>query len=213
MDQRDRVRLFDDWAEHYDRSFRGDGDFPFDGYEQILDKVTRVAHAQPCMDLIDLGIGTGNLAVRFADLGCGVWGIDFSAEMLAKAALKLPQAVLIQTSLLGVWPAELDRRFDRIVSGYVLHEFDLSTKVELLQRLVRCHLAANGQIVIGDMAFHTTEARERAHQRWIELWDEEEYYWAADETIRACKNVGLQATYEQVSSCGGVFAIEHILSE
>jgi putative AdoMet-dependent methyltransferase len=164
------------------------------------------------MNLLDLGIGTGNLAVRFEDVGCGIWGIDFSAEMLAKAAEKLPKAVLIQTSLLDAWPEELDRRFDRIVSGYVLHEFNLSTKVELLQRLARRHLAANGQIVIGDIAFPTAEARKRAHQRWTDLWDEEEYYWAADETIRACRNVGLQATYEQVSSCGGVFAIEHVLS-
>jgi predicted TPR repeat methyltransferase len=191
---------------------RGDGGFPFDGYGHVLDRVRRVADAQPCMDLLDLGIGTGNLAVRFRDVGCGMWGIDFSAGMLANAAETLPKAVLMQANLLDAWPAEFDRRFDRIVSGYVLHEFDLSTKVELLQRLARHHLVADGQIVIGDIAFPTIEARERAHQRWTDLWDEEEHYWAADETIRVCGDVGLQITYEQVSSCGGVFAFEHVLS-
>jgi putative AdoMet-dependent methyltransferase len=212
MNQRHRIQLFDDWAEHYDQSVQGDGDFPFDGYEQVLDEVTKVTHAQSGMKVLDLGIGTGNLAARFADLGCDIWGIDFSAEMLAKALEKLPQAVLIQAGLLDVWLAELDHRFDRIVSGYVLHEFDLPTKVGLLQQLAQCHLAANGQIVIGDIAFPTTQARERAHQRWIDLWDEEEYYWAADETIRACKSVGLQVTYKQISSCGSVFAIERTVS-
>jgi hypothetical protein len=38
-------------------------------------------------------------------------------------------------------------------------------------------------------------------------WDEDEHYWAADETISACEQAGLRATYQQVSSCGGVFAI------
>ena len=122
MDQQDRARFFDHWAGHYDQSIQGDGDFPFNGYEQILDEVTRAAHTQPGMCVLDLGIGTGNLAVRFANLGCRLWGIDFSAEMLGKAIEKLPQAVLVQADLLSDWPTELDRRFDRIVSAYVLHK-------------------------------------------------------------------------------------------
>jgi len=90
MNRQDSVHLFDDWAQHYDRSIQADGGFPFDGYEQVLDEVVRTACAQPGMTVLDLGIGTGNLAARFVRLGCDVWGIDFSAEMLAKALEKLP---------------------------------------------------------------------------------------------------------------------------
>ena len=95
--------------------------------------------------------------------------------------------------------------FDRIVSTYVLHEFDLATKVGLLERLVRHQLTAQGRIVVGDISFVSMEALQQAG---ADHWDEEEHYWAADETIAACRRVGLRATYKQVSSCGGVFAFE-----
>jgi len=206
MSQTNRAQLFDRWAENYDTAITSvDGDFPFDGYEQVLDEVVRLAGVQPSMRILDLGIGTGNLAARFLQSGCAVWGADFSAEMLAQARAKLPHVHLVQADLLGEWPAELQLPFDRVVSAYVLHEFDLAAKISLLRRVASHHLAAGGCILVADIAFSTALAREEAAQRWADEWDEEEYYWAADETIAACEKAGLQATYKQVSSCGGVF--------
>jgi len=213
MNHQHRVRLFDDWAEHYDQSIQDEGGFPFDGYEQVLDEIRRAADAQCGMEVLDLGVGTGNLAAQFAALGCDIWGLDFSAEMLAKAQERLPQAILVKADLLSDWPTELDHRFDRIVSAYVLHEFDLSTKVKLLQRLTERHLAAKGRIVVGDIAFTTSGARDEARRKWADLWDEEEDYWAADEAADTCERAGLQVTYKQISSCGGVFVIEPVGSE
>lgn len=205
MDHTHRVQLFDDWAEYYDPSIQDDGTFPFDGYERVLDEIVRASGAQPGMMVLDLGTGTGNLAARFAALGCDLWGIDFSAEMLARAAEKLPQAVLVQAGLLDAWPEKLERRFDRIVSAYVLHEFDPLAKMELLRRLASRYLAARGRIVVGDIAFPTSGARARAHEKWAHAWDEEEFYWAADEAVEACEGTGLRVAYRQISSCGGVF--------
>ena len=127
--------------------------------------------------------------------------------MLAEARVNLPQVRLVEADLLGDWPVSLDQRFDRIVSAYVFHEFDLSTKISLLKRLVHDHLTAGGRIIIGDIAFPTVQAREEAHQRWLRIWDEGEYYWAADEATTACEKAGLQLRYTQVSSCGGTFVI------
>ncbi len=206
MSQTDRTQLFDRWAQTYDAAVpSADGDFPFDGYEQILDEVVRLAGVQPSMRILDLGIGTGNLAARFLQRGCAVWGADFSAEMLAQARAKLPHVHLVQADLLGEWPAELQLPFDRVVSAYVLHEFDLAAKISLLRRVASHHLAAGGCILVADIAFPTALAREEAAQRWADSWDQDETYWAADETIAACAEAGLQATYKQVSSCGGVF--------
>ena len=129
--------------------------------------------------------------------------------MLAEARAKVPQATFVQADLMGDWPAELDRRFDRIVSAYVLHEFDLATKVSFLCKSAQHHLAHGGRIVIGDVAFPTVIARKEAHKRWARLWDEGEHYWAADEALAACERAGLRARYTQVSSCGGVFVIKH----
>jgi ubiquinone/menaquinone biosynthesis C-methylase UbiE len=76
------VQLFDDWADHYDWSIQNGGAFPFDGYGQVLDEIVCAAGAQLGSKILDLGIGTGNLAVRFSAQGCALWGIEFSAEML-----------------------------------------------------------------------------------------------------------------------------------
>lgn len=206
MSETERTQLFDRWAETYDSVVASaDGDFPFDGYEQVLDEVVRLAGVKPSTRILDLGIGTGNLAARFVQRGCAVWGTDFSAEMLAQTRAKLPHVHLVQANLLGEWPAELQLPFDRVVTAYVLHEFDLATKVSLLRRVASHHLAAGGCILVADIAFPTALAREAAAQRWADQWDQDESYWAADETIAACEEAGLQATYKQVSSCGGVF--------
>jgi putative AdoMet-dependent methyltransferase len=202
----DRTQLFDRWAEYYDATIAA-AQFPLDGYDQVLDEVVRSAEVTPHMQVLDLGTGTGNLAVRMVQAGCAVWGMDFSVKMLAKAQAKLPHSILVQADVLSDWPVELQRSFDRVVSAYVLHEFDLETKVRLLHRIATHHLTAGGRIVVGDVAFPTIEARIQASQRWSDSWDTDEFYWAGDEASVACARVGLHVTYKQVSSCGGVFTL------
>ena len=71
----ERVSLFDRWAHHYDNSVTRNHEFPFDGYEQVLDRVAATSGAKPGMTVLDLGIGTGTLARRFIDLP----GVQFVA--------------------------------------------------------------------------------------------------------------------------------------
>jgi len=159
------------------------------------------------MRILDLGIGTGNLAQRFLAQECEVWGADFSFEMLTQTHRKFPQIHLVKSNLLESLPVELHLPFDRVVSAYVFHEFDLPDKINLLQRIVKNHLAPNGRIIIADVAFPTTAARQEATQRWADAWDEDEFYWAADEAIAAGEQAGLHMVYQQMSSCGGVFVV------
>ena len=99
--------------------------------------------------------------------------------------------------------------FDAIVSGYAFHHFDLPTKINLLSRLATDYLNPGGRIVIGDIAFPDAAAQAAARQVLGDLWDEEDY-WIADETLLACHQAGLQASYQHISSCGGVFAIQPV---
>jgi putative AdoMet-dependent methyltransferase len=207
MTGRNRQRLFDRWADHYDRSLRVEAGFPFEGYAAVLDEILHLTHPARGAAILDLGIGTGNLAVRFAAAGCRVWGLDFSERMLASAEQKLPQAVLAKADLLGHWPADFKRPFDAVVSAYVLHEFDLTTKLKLLQRIVGNHLAPDGKVVIGDIAFSSTAAREEGRRQWSARWDDAEHYWAADETAEACREIRISVEFSQISCCGGVFLL------
>jgi putative AdoMet-dependent methyltransferase len=204
-----RQALFDGWAADYDRAVASSsGEFPFDGYEDVLSTVVALADVTPGITVLPkVGTGTGNLAARLVGQGCVVWGLDFSEAMIEAARAKAPDVHLVRADLRGQWPAELPARFDRIVSAYVLHEFDLATKVTLLGRLARQHLSVGGRIVIGDIAFPDRLAREAASRRWASLWDGDEHYWAADEALGPFEAAGLAMDYRQVSSCGGVFTV------
>ncbi len=204
----EREQLFDRWAETYDRSVDSRSGFPHEGYEQVLDLIATRARAEPGMTVLDLGIGTGNLAERFVRMGCDVWGLDFSLKMLAHAHRKLPQVELLKADIRGDWPIDVDMRFDRVVSGYVLHEFDLYSKVRLMRKLAGSHLVDGGRIVVGDVSFASIGARDEAEDRFRAACDENEHYWAADEAVEALAAEGLAVCYEQVSFCGGVYVIE-----
>lgn len=197
---------FDGWADHYDQSVLNTSSFPFTGYEVVLDKVVELSKAQSGMDILDLGIGTGNLAMRFDALGCEVWGTDFSAEMLEKARLKLPNAHLFQADLRRVWPPEMNQRFDYIVSAYVFHHFEFAVKFQITQKLIQDHLKPGGSLLLADIAFEDQEALEIVKHTAADEWDDE-FYWLADEIIPVLIKTGLHVKFHQISSCGGIFEI------
>jgi hypothetical protein len=76
-------------------------------------------------------------------------------------------------------------------------------------------VADDGRIVIADVAYPSQEARAQARAQWGRLWNGQEHYWAADETIAACRGVGLRGAYTQVTHCAGVFVfvgVDHPLA-
>ncbi len=202
--------VYNTWAAHYDQNLAtGSVPVSFDGYKDVLTETVLLANVQPGMSVLDLGTGTGNLAALFETLGCDLWGTDFSVNMLAIAHEKLPFLHPVLADLHDpAWPQTLDRRFDRIVSAYVWHEFDLDEKLGLLTNLIDRHLASQGRVVIADISYPDRTSRSLAHADWGRLWSETEYYWAADETIAACHSIGLGCSYRQVSSCAGIFVFE-----
>lgn len=202
-----RNDLFDNWASNYNP---GENErFPFIGYDAVIDAVAQISAPEPGDSVLDIGIGTGNLAKKFADRGCSVYGLDFSAKMLEKASEQLPEATLVQTDLLAEhWPAELDRKFNIVVSAYTFHEFRDADKVRLLQRLFATNLEPGARIIIGDIAFPTKQAEQEAEEKWRRLWDHDEFYWIADQMTDLCAESGIRLRYLQVSECSGIFVAE-----
>ena len=195
---------FDTWAGTYDKSV-SINQFPFHGYREVLTSIFALAEAQPGMSVLDLGSGTGNLAVRFTKHGCELWCADFSASMLAEARLKLPGAHFCLYDLHDDLPVELDRPFDRIVSAYVFHHFELDEKIRILSTLLP-HLIPGGRMVIGDITFQDRAALEKVKAEAGDDW-EEEFYWLVDEAMQALTKAGMRARYQQISSYAGIFIL------
>jgi putative AdoMet-dependent methyltransferase len=206
MNDENKPTQFDRWSATYDTDVVDDGLFPFDGYPRVLARVLELAAVRPGLALLELGPGTGNMTHKLAANGADVWGLDFSAEMLAIAHRKVPQAQLAQADLLGSFPEAFQRSFDRVVATYVFHEFPLANKIALLQRLFRDYLVPEGSVVIGDIGFPDLAALEHVRATVGDRWDEE-YYWLAEETEKALRPLNLTVIFEQVSSCGVVLDI------
>jgi putative AdoMet-dependent methyltransferase len=196
---------FDEWANTYDQSVLDENHFPFTGYQQALETIVRLAAAQPGMRVLDVGTATANLAARFVALGCRLWATDFSPAMLAEARRKLPQAKYLLADLRQGWPAGLPPTFERIVSAYVFHHFELTEKVRLL--LAGRAPGAQGKLVMADIAFPDQAGLEKVRRMVGDEW-EDEYYWLADETVAASRQAGLNAAFTPVSACAGVFVVE-----
>jgi putative AdoMet-dependent methyltransferase len=198
---------FDEWADSYDYSTRAENVFPFDGYEQVLDTIVLRAGLRPGMIVLDIGTGTGNLALRFAEMGCVLWCTDFSESMLEKARAKLPAAHFIFHDFRTDLPTGLgEMRFDAVVSAYVFHHVELPGKVEICRSLVRKNLKPEGRLVIGDLSFRSRTVMDVFAGSIPDLWNAEPY-WLADEALPALQAAGLQVDYEQVSACAGVYTI------
>jgi putative AdoMet-dependent methyltransferase len=196
---------FDDWAETYDLSISGNH-FPFTGYWKLLEYIAMLADIKPGLRVLDLGTGTGNLALYFANLNCDLWCTDFSAVMLEKARQKIPAAHFVLNDLRLEMPTGFQFPFDRVVSAYVFHHFKLDQKVQILGKVIQL-LAPAGRIIIGDIAFPNLKNLEIVKTRESNIWGDE-FYWLADEAITALENLGLKVEYNQVSNCTGIFILQ-----
>jgi putative AdoMet-dependent methyltransferase len=203
-----RQNLFNNWAGIYNLDVHQET-FPFIGYQDVLSTMVDLANIKPDHVVLDLGVGTGNLARMIPVPSKQVWGIDFSEKMLETAGVALPGAHLYQVDLLSeVWPEAIRGPFDRILSGYTLHEFPDETKQSLLLKLRCDYLKEGGIIAIGDISFPDRSAFNQGHQRFKGLWDEDEYYWCAEPMTNLLEASGFSVKYRQVSVCAGVYIFQ-----
>lgn len=97
--------------------------------------------------ILDVGCGTGRHAIRMAEAGAEVTGVDFSLKMLEVARKKAAGlGVKFMHSDLNAIP--LDEPFDMVVCSLVLnHVEDLRSAMKEIARLTK----VGGRVLISDM--------------------------------------------------------------
>jgi len=123
---------YDRWAEIYDEEVN-----PLVMIEES--EVARALGDVAGRAILDVGCGTGRHAVRLANAGAKVTGIDFSEGMLDKARAKPGAAAVrfVHQDASGMLPFE-PRSFDRVISCLVVdHVRDLAGFFGELRRVCR----------------------------------------------------------------------------
>lgn len=151
---------FSGWAKSYDEDIKKDrGQLKiYANYNLILQTVYDLVEGLNNQNakVLEIGVGTGNLASKFLDNSYNIIGIDQSREMLAIAKQKHPSLRVRLGEFLKI-PYE-NNTFDVIVSTYAFHHLNEDEKNIAIQEMMRV-LKDNGAIVIGDLMFEGKEQK------------------------------------------------------
>ncbi|HWR16850.1 MAG TPA: methyltransferase domain-containing protein [Terriglobales bacterium] len=136
----------------------------FFGKERVFrDRVLNFARLAPGERVLDVGCGTGTLAIaakRRVGPSGKVYGIDASPEMLARAEQKASKSgveVLFRNGLAEALPFP-DGHFDAVLSTVMLHHLPTSTRAKCAAELRRV-LRPGGRVLVVDFEGFSEQKR------------------------------------------------------
>lgn len=152
-DHNSKKNWFGDWADEYDETIGKVGK-----HHDLLDLVVESSHAEENDHILDIGCGTGILALKFLKKSdCQVTGIDGSPEMLAVFEKKINKLGLnekISCRYEELSNMEFDEEtFDIISSTFTLHH--IKDKYPMIEKIFKM-LKSGGRLIIGEIDMDAT---------------------------------------------------------
>ncbi|MYL35525.1 methyltransferase domain-containing protein [Pontibacillus yanchengensis] len=200
---REFIDLFNGWAASYDKTVAGD-DIEyrdvFQGYDAILKAVVAKTNGP---NVLEFGVGTGNLTRQLINEGHHVYGIEPSMEMLKIGQLKVPEAKIQEGDFIDFTvPSE---PIHSIVSSYAFHHLTDEEKEEAIEKYSEL-LASEGVIVFADTVFESQQAKrhmiEKAIASYFHNLAEDlstEHYSDIPTLTTICRNHGFDVMFEQLN--------------
>lgn len=171
---------FNNWARSYDEDVKLDyGTLNiYAHYDELLEAVVKQAqeHISDNAQVLDIGVGTGNLANRFYNLGYEIIGVDQSRAMLDVAKSK-NRGLKVRLGEFMKLPFE-NKCFDVIVSTYAFHHLTEAEKQLAIEEMMRV-LKDDGVIVLGDLMFENEKGKREVYEMLSDeekVMVEDEYY-------------------------------------
>jgi ubiquinone/menaquinone biosynthesis C-methylase UbiE len=132
------------------------------GYREITDRIVQLVGREQYCAVLDLGSGTGRMAITLSGNNSKIVAVDNSEEMLKKLSERIKKKHVnnIQitkkdiTSWEFLWPNTdpilTEYAFTSIVCSFILHHFKYKWKKIVIDKL-REALRPEGQIIIADV--------------------------------------------------------------
>jgi putative AdoMet-dependent methyltransferase len=199
---------FKQWAPDYDAQVAKASptdDWMFGGYDRVLNKVVEYCRLaeNSYYSVLDIGIGTGNLAARFLSNDMQVIGIDPSDDMLKICRRKFPAIEVMKGDFLH-YPSALGK-VDLIVSAYAFHHLKAKEKVKAIP-MMKNLLKPRGRIIIADFMYQSADAVESTNRYILEKYGGDmaktfinEFAGVYDDIVQVFKNEGFKVTGEQLT--------------
>jgi putative AdoMet-dependent methyltransferase len=199
---------FNDWASNYDKQLSPSKGYPFEGYNEVILFVQSFIKISKNTKILDIGIGTGKLSKSLYEKNAKIYGVDFSKKMINIAKSKMPNGIFEVFDFKNGLPERFQKnKFDFIISSYALHHLNDVEKVNLLNNC-KSLIKYTGAIIIADIAFKNKIDLKSCREKYVDVWDDSEYYFKADEFANSLGSKFNDVSYSQISECAGVFVIE-----
>ena len=203
---------FDGWARAYDEDVKRDtGALKiYENYETVLQMVFEEVENFQRKDgkILEIGVGTGNLAGKFLQNKYHIIGIDQSRQMLAVAKEKYPKLHVRLGEFLKI-PYE-NQTFDVIVSTYAFHHLNEEEKRVAIAEMMRV-LKKDGRIILGDLMFQNKAEEQKIRSTLSPEQIKElngEYYSYLHLLIKEVEQYEKRVVYKRIDRFNYVVAIQ-----
>jgi demethylmenaquinone methyltransferase/2-methoxy-6-polyprenyl-1,4-benzoquinol methylase len=138
---------------------------PVGGEAELRQSAVERLALEPGARVLELGCGTGSFTRLLLAAGARVTALDGSSRMIERAERKAPGAKYECQDLRSL---RLDgaERYDLVLFGFVLHEFEVEERRVLFEQARRV-LAPNGRVAIVDHAVPEKGSFAQAYRRFL----------------------------------------------